>query len=225
MNERTKTTEERMRRAALLVRHSNPERLRRDGVSRETYAQIYQGQAPWEVGQPQPAVVELEAEGKFRGAVLDVGCGTGDLALFLAGRGHPVLGIDFVEAVVVQARQKALEAGLSVRFEVRDALELAALDWPCDTVLDSATFHAFSDEHRARYVEVLRGLMAPGAVLHLLCIGDREPYVGGPRHVSREEIRDSFREGWDIAQIRETRYLARITPEGARAWLAEIHRV
>jgi SAM-dependent methyltransferase len=214
------------RRSMLLVRHSDPRVLQREGVSRETYAQIYRGAAPWEIGQPQPAIVELEALGKFRGRVLDVGCGTGDLALFLAGRGHDVLGIDFVEAVVLQAREKARQQGLNARFEVFDALELERLSWVPDTVLDSATFHAFSDGHRARYAAALRAVLPAGAVLHLLCIGDEEPYKGGPRHVSRDEIRASFTEGWQVESIRATRYLASIAPDGgARAWLAEIRRV
>jgi 2-polyprenyl-3-methyl-5-hydroxy-6-metoxy-1,4-benzoquinol methylase len=215
-----------IRRSALLVRHSDQSRLKREGVSREIYAQIYRGQAPWEVGQPQPAIVALEAAGKFRGAVLDVGCGTGEISLFLASRGHEVVGIDFVEEVVLQARDKASRHGVQVRFEVHDALELAALGWPCDTVVDSATFHAFSDAHRARYAQVLRTAMKPGGILHLLCISDQEPYSGGPRHVSQQEIRDSFTDGWDVASIQETRYLATIAPDGgARAWLAEIHRL
>ncbi|MCA9710472.1 MAG: class I SAM-dependent methyltransferase [Myxococcales bacterium] len=211
-------------RAELLVRHSDPSSLRAHGVSRDVYAQIYEGGAPWEVGRPQPAIVELERQGKIRGPVLDVGCGTGDIALHLAARGHEVLGIDFVEAVVEQARAKAQQQWSKAEFRPFDALELPALGRTFQTVIDSATFHTFSDEHRRRYAEALGSVVAPGAVLYLLCFSDREPYRGGPRHVSEAEIRGCFVEGWDVRSVEETRYQTTIVPAGALAWLAEIHR-
>ena len=55
------------------------------------------GPAPWDVGRPQPAVVRLASAGGFAGAVLDVGCGTGENALHVAALGLPVLGVDVAE--------------------------------------------------------------------------------------------------------------------------------
>lgn len=211
-------------RASLLVRHSNPELLQRAGVTREIYEQIYNGHAPWEIAGPQPSIVELEALGKIRGAVLDVGCGSGDIALFLAQQGHEVVGIDFVPSVLEIARKKATERGLSVKFLARDALELSSLGRRFDTIIDSATFHTFSDEHRYRYAESLKAVTSEDTVLHLLCFSDREPYVGGPRHISEAEIRDVFSNGWQVSSVREVRYTTHIVPAGALAWLAEIRR-
>src|SRR6266508_528471 len=47
-------------------------------------ASYHDGPAPWDVGQPQPAIVRLASEGGFAGAVLDAGCGTGENALHVA---------------------------------------------------------------------------------------------------------------------------------------------
>jgi predicted RNA methylase len=63
--------------------------------SRETFESMYAKKPPWDIGRPQAAFVE--AAGRVTGAVLDAGCGTGETALFFAGRGHPVLGIDFLD--------------------------------------------------------------------------------------------------------------------------------
>src|SRR5205814_1479838 len=49
---------------------------------------------PWDMEGPAPFVVDLEAAGRFRGDVLDVGCGTGENALYLASRGLRVVGVD-----------------------------------------------------------------------------------------------------------------------------------
>ena|SRR5579859_6297382 len=52
----------------------------------------YAGLPPWDIGRPQQAYVELVQTGKIHGSVLDVGCGTGEHALYLVEHGHVVLG-------------------------------------------------------------------------------------------------------------------------------------
>src|ERR1700675_2747918 len=93
--------------------------------SRERFESMYAGKAPWDIGKPQPAFVE--AADRVTGAVLEAGCGTGENALFFAGRGHPVLGIDFLEGPVREARRKAEERGLDAEFIRMDALTLSTL--------------------------------------------------------------------------------------------------
>jgi SAM-dependent methyltransferase len=82
------------------------------------------GPAPWDVGRPQPAVVRLASAGGFVGAVLDVGCGTGENALHLASMGLPVLGVDVAETALATARAKADERGIEVAFAAADAFRL-----------------------------------------------------------------------------------------------------
>jgi Methyltransferase domain len=77
-------------------------------------AAYHNGPAPWDIGQPQPAVVQLASEGGFAGAVLDAGCGTGDNTLHLASLGLPVLGVDVAETALAIAREKAVERGIDV---------------------------------------------------------------------------------------------------------------
>src|SRR5690242_5932985 len=66
----------------------------------EIFEKFYQGQAPWDIGEPQPEFVRLAESGAIEGTVLDVGCGTGENALYLAARGHDVWGIDFVPKAI-----------------------------------------------------------------------------------------------------------------------------
>ena len=77
---------------------------------RSTFETAYTGQAPWDIGRPQQ--VFLEVADRITGSVLDAGCGTGENALFFAGRGHKVTGIDFLEEPIQRAKRKAAERGL-----------------------------------------------------------------------------------------------------------------
>ncbi len=78
---------------------------------------------------------------RIAGSVLDAGCGTGENALYFAGRGCKATGIDFLDEPIQRARRKAAERGLPVTFLVKDALTLK--DWTerFDAVIDSGLFH------------------------------------------------------------------------------------
>jgi ubiquinone/menaquinone biosynthesis C-methylase UbiE len=69
-------------------------------------------------------ILDLVLAGQETLDALDVGCGTGFLAFELAARGHRVSGVDFAPAMIAEARRKAAERGLSIRFEEADAEEL-----------------------------------------------------------------------------------------------------
>lgn len=197
----------------------------------EIFEKAYDGQPPWDIEGPQPEIARLAEAGAIGGTVLDVGCGTGENALYLAGRGLDVWGIDFIPQAIERARAKALERGLSVHLQVGDALKLEGLGRTFDTVIDSGLFHTFSDEERSVFIRGLARVIRPGGAGLILCFSDEEPPGQGPRRVSREEIVAAFREWWEVESIAETRFRAiddpetpRFSPGGPRAYLITIRR-
>lgn len=138
---------------------------------------------------------------QITGSVLDAGCGTGDNALFLAGRGDQVTGIDFLAEPIKRAKQMAAERGLPARFLVMDALDLKELPEVFDMAIDSGLFHVFSDEDRKRYVSGLASVLKPHGQLFLLCFCDEEPGEQGPRRVSQRELREAFGQGWKVESL------------------------
>jgi cyclopropane fatty-acyl-phospholipid synthase-like methyltransferase len=170
---------------------------------RSTFEAIYVGQAPWDIGKPQKPFIDVAD--RITGSVLDAGCGTGDTALFLAGRGCKVTGIDFLDVPIQRANQKAEGRGVAVTFLVKDAMTLK--DWTerFDAVMDSGLFHVFSDDDR--YVDGLATVLKPGGRLFLMCFSDQEPGEQGPRRVSRQEIKDAFAEGWVVESVGTPRQL------------------
>ncbi len=201
-----------------------------DTVPRAMFESIYRGQAPWDVGRPQPAF--LAVADRVAGSVLDAGCGTGDHAIYFARHGRRVVGIDFVEEAIARATRKAEGQNLPVTFLVKDALTLNDWDERFDTALDSGLFHVFSDADRQRYVEGLAAVVKPGGSLFLLCFSDEEPGTQGPRRITKPELHEAFAQGWTIEAIQASRY--EVVPNlkdftfsegGPKAWFATIRRV
>lgn len=188
------------------------------------FDEMYAGVPPWDIGRAQPDVVRIAEAGGFAGAVIDVGCGTGENALELSARGLQVVGVDAAPRAIEKARAKALERGLPTEFIVADALSLGSLGRRFHTALDCGVFHVFEDHERPVYVASLASALEPGGVLHLLCFSDRQPGAMGPRRVSEQELRDSFAEGWRVLEIVATTFVANLPGGGAQAWRATIER-
>jgi SAM-dependent methyltransferase len=192
------------------------------------FDQAYKGRPPWDIGRPQPAFVELANAGQIKGSVLDVGCGTGEITLEMAERGHDAWGVDISPNAIDQAKAKAKLRGLEkeTTFLVGNALEVEHLNRTFDTVIDCGLFHVFSDPEREVYAQQLATILRDGGRLHILCFSDWEDASwGGPRRVSQAEIIDTFREGWRVDDIREARFVVdpRIRIKG-HCWLASLVR-
>jgi SAM-dependent methyltransferase len=197
------------------------------GVPRKFFDTAYEGSPPpWEIGRPQDDVVRLEGRGGFKGKILDVGCGTGENALYLASKGYEVLGIDRVARAIETARAKATERKITCAFEVADALELGKLKKTFDTVLDCGLFHVLSDEGRQKYAKSLAKAVKGRGALHILCFSTDEPPGEGPRRVGERELIELFNmKGWLVEEVSEARFETTTHAEGARAWLASFTRL
>jgi len=187
------------------------------------------GTPTWDLGRPQGAVVRLADAGVFepRGAaILDVGCGTGEHALFFAGRGHRVAGVDLAAEAIARARAKADDRELAADFLVHDALDLAALGRTFDVALDVGLFHTLGDEDRPRYAASLASAVRPGGRAFVLCWSDRNPFGFGPRRITRRELRTTFRAaaGWRVEPISGETLETRLPAGGVAAWLARLSR-
>ena len=196
---------------------------------RSTFESVYAGQAPWDIGKPQKPFVHVADQ--INGSVLDAGCGTGDTALFLAGRGCRVTGIDFIEEAINRARRKAAERGVQASFLVKDALTLKHWSERFDNVIDSGLFHVFNDDDRRRYVEGLTTVLKQGGRLFLMCFSDEEPGEQGPRRLSKKELYDAFAGGWSIESIEAVRVEVRgdvkdmnFSEGGPKAWFLVVRR-
>lgn len=179
---------------------------------------VYEDTPPWEIGGPQPAMAALLDRYPPTSPVLDVGCGSGDLSVYIARLGHEVLGVDFVETAIANAQEKrnalAPEVAQRLHFQVGDALQPSLLRRQFGAVVDSGFFHLFDPEQCDRYVEELAAILRPGGLYYLHAFDIEFPVSGMPRKISAEEVKARFtpEKGWDIKEIRAAEFLSRVAP-------------
>ena len=181
------------------------------------FAAVYTGDAPWDTGAPQPAMTALLAEFPPRGPALDLGCGSGDLAIHLARNGIDTLGVDFVEAAVELARANAAtHADLvgALEFRVADAFRPSLLRRTFETVVDSGFFHLFSPEEGDQLVREIHAILSPGGRLYLHEFATEFPIPNSPRQVTEAEVRARFtpERGWRVLAVHSGDFLNRVAP-------------
>lgn len=118
---------------------------------------------PWDTGQPDPVLIEaIEAGLAPRGRALEVGCGTGTNALWLAANGFDVVATDLAERAIERAKAKAsaLQPAPRCSFAVSDFLNDPLPAPAFQLVFDRGCFHVFDEpaqqaEFAARVAHVL----------------------------------------------------------------------
>ena len=176
---------------------------------------------PWDSKAPSESVIAWQTGGWVHGDVLDIGCGLGDNAIYLAKNGHMVTGLDISPTALITAERRAKDAGVDVKFAVADSTKLDGYTDAFDTVIDSGMFHCLDDEGRRSYAAAVHRATRPGATLLLSCFSDANPAgEEWPRPaVSEETLRDVLGgAGWDITSLEPA--TVRGEPDGVQVEMA-----
>lgn len=158
------------------------------------------GFTPWDTGHVPSALRELvEGPGALPASrALDVGCGTGTQAVYLAEHGWQVTGIDAVSRPLNRARARAAEAGVSVDWVEADASRLTELGLApgFGLVLDRGCFHGLSDSERAACAAGVTALTEPGAALLMMAFAPNR-IAATPAGIDESELLARF-SGWRL---------------------------
>lgn len=179
---------------------------------------VYKDIPPWDIGAPQPAMMALLAKHPPANPVLDVGCGSGDLAIYLAQLGHQVVGIDFVESAITNAQSKTgslpPETAQLVNFQVADALKPSRLQKKFGAVVDSGFYHLFNPDQCGQLIDEIASTLLPNGryYLHEFAIEFAMPNL--PRKIMADELQARFTadKGWRIREIQSVEFLSRVAP-------------
>jgi len=170
----------------------------------EEWDQIYRRYSietlPWELGRPRKVLVELVEKGLIkRGKALDICCGAGTNALYLAEKGFQVTGIDISPKAVEYAKEKARKANARTQFQVQNFLNLPFEDEEFDFVFDMGCFHHVKVKDRSTFIRGVHRVLKKGGSYLMVCFS----YRNGPawNHFTKEQIIQLFSNHFKIKNI------------------------
>ncbi len=137
---------------------------------------------PWEIQNPPAELKDLIDKKIIKGVTaLDIGCGTGNYAIYLARNGFQVIGVDFSEKALEIARKNSKKLRLSIKFINADITELrhTLKDHQFDFILDYSILHHLPLSKTKSYADQFHHLLKKGGKLLLVCYSDKDEYAHG----------------------------------------------
>ena len=188
----------------------------------EHFRQSYQSTEapPWDIGKPDHNLIQIVTTTPVPPCkALDLGCGTGDNAIWLAQQGFDVVAIDVSSIAIERARHKAAQAGVHCAFVEQDVLERDVKGAPFHFAFDRGFLHIFdSEEQRRNIAETMsRYLDAEGLWLSLLGNADEVRRGGGPPQRTARDIVTAVERYFEILSLASSHFEGNLaTPP--RAW-------
>lgn len=159
--------------------------------------------APWDIGRPADELQKVISAGKIsKCRAVDLCCGSGTDAIYLASQGFDVTGIDISPTALGQAEKKARNANVSVHWVLADTLSPPDLR-PFDFIYDRACYHVVREQNQVAYIETVRKLSHPGTSFLLLSARKDDPLADGGWGVTEEDLRSDFLNLFDIESMHE----------------------
>jgi SAM-dependent methyltransferase len=177
------------------------------------------GDVPWDTDAPSPELARV-VEGLPRGPALEVGCGTGTNAVFLAQQGFDVTACDVSPTALDRARERARAAGVSVRYVEADLLASPDLGGPWPLVFDRGVYHVLRRVDGPAYLRWLARVTPVGGWYLVQAGNANDGGDVGPPRVHAHELCAELQPWWDLVSLREIPWDIRVGGADVRvlAW-------
>jgi SAM-dependent methyltransferase len=154
------------------------DQMRMDEIYKDTPLE----EIPWNMESPPELLVELVDAGKVKPCkAIDLGCGAGNYAIYLAERGFEVTGVDFSPTAVKIAGENASRKGVKCNFFVADVIEeLDRVSQTWDFAYEWGLLHHILPEQRQKYVANVRRILNPEGKYLSVCFSEKDAGFGGP---------------------------------------------
>lgn len=164
---------------------------------------------PWDSGEASHELQRVLEQGLIRPCrALELGCGTGTNAMFLAQQRFDMTALDLSSLAIEQAKAKAARGRVSVRFEVADILRLPELGKPFEFVFDRGVYHHLRNVDLWGFLKTLERATHTGS-LYLTLAGNANEVQGeegGPPQVHAHDLCKELSPLFDLVQLREFKF-------------------
>jgi ubiquinone/menaquinone biosynthesis C-methylase UbiE len=166
------------------------------------------------LSRPRPILVEFFEKGLIKkGAILDICCGAGTNALYLAKKGFEVTGGDISQRAIELAKEKAENAKVKIDFIKHSFVNLSVENETFDLVFDMGCFHHVKIDDRIKFIKEVHRVLKKGGDHLLTCFS----YKNGQarNHFTERQIITFFSGHFDIEEIRD---VSSIESDGVRRY-------
>jgi SAM-dependent methyltransferase len=172
---------------------------------------------PWHSDKPDRELIDLIEKSKIEAySTLDVGCGAGTDAIYLASKGCKVTAIDVSHEAIRIARERAEKADVKVNFIVGNFLYVEFDNETFDFINDRGCFHHMNPLDREEFAMKINKVLRNNGYYFIRCWSDKEEErEHGPYRISRDEIKNTFSKFFKIGEIKDFRFAGK----GARGYV------
>lgn len=188
------------------------------------YQKVPLDKIPWNIETPPNVLIELVKSGKIRPCkTIDLGCGAGNYAIYLASQGFDITGVDSSPTAIKIANENAQNRGVKCSFIVADLLgDLHEINETFDFGYDWEFLHQIFPEDREKYVKNVYNILKPGAQYLSVCLSEKDQQFGGIGKFretvlgttlyfsSESEIRDLFSPYFAIQELKTIEIEAKV---------------
>lgn len=155
---------------------------------KDIFENVYEkpGKAIWTNSEPHKLLVDFIKDKNIKPCkVLDIGCGEGTDAIYLASIGFDVTGIDLSENAIKYAIEKANNKSQKVNFFAHDINDLDQLNEKYDFILDFFVLHHIPHKNRDKFVRNVLKLLNPDGIYLSICFNNDTDAFGnhGKKHI------------------------------------------
>ncbi len=186
-----------------------PEWLKREDRDwEEIYSRHDLAEIPWHSDKPDQELIDLIENKRIKpNSALDVGCGAGTDAIYLASKGCKVTAIDVSHEAIKIARERAEKAGVEINFISGNFLDIAFDNESFDFINDRGFFHHINPRNREKVAIKINNLLKRNGYYYLRCWSDKEEESEqGPYRISKDEIKNTFSKIFKIGEIKDFRF-------------------
>ena len=181
----------------------------------EIYREMPLEKIPWNVSEPPRLLVDAVKSGRVQPCkAVDLGCGAGNYAVWMARQGFEMTGLDISAGAVKYARELAAGKAVTCRFEVVDLLgDVGEFAGSFDFGYDWELLHHIFPGDRPAYIRNVHRVLKPGAAYLSLCFSEKDRSFGGHGKYrdtsigtrlyfsSEQELHDLFSPHFDILEL------------------------